>query len=185
MKIEQCGAGHFFDRDKYGKCPFCSPKETSKRMVSPENTTANLRMKDSQYTDWKEASEASDENRTEREVQEQLIHHYTTGWLICVEGPEKGRDYRLRYGFNQIGRSHHMDVCIFEDDGISRKVHCSVVYEDKNNQFILVAGNGTVTLADNEILANPKPLHMGDRFKIGDTVLEFIPYCRDDIKWKK
>ena len=28
-----------------------------------------------------------------------------TGWLVCVDGPEKGRDYRLHEEYNYIGRS--------------------------------------------------------------------------------
>ena len=36
---------------------------------------------------------------------------YVTGWLVCVAGPEKGRDFRLHYGFNRIGRSYQMDIC--------------------------------------------------------------------------
>lgn len=190
MKIEQCGRGHFYDSEKYIKCPFCYTDEDVRKKIpeSPatqmRNQTAQPRKSDSGYMQWKEAEEASEVDRTMMEAPELMTHYYTTGWLVCVEGPEKGRDYRLRYGFNQIGRSHKMDVCIFEDDGISRTAHCSVVYENRKNRFLLVPGNGSMTFMEDALLEKPVLLHNGDRFQIGDTVLEFIAFCRDDIKWE-
>lgn len=153
-------------------------------------------------TDWIPAREAVDENRTGSQNAEGsvLFHCYTTGWLVCADGPEKGRDYRLKFGFNRIGRRHDLEVCIFEDQAISRDVHCSLVYEEKGNTFYLVPGEGTATymlvqeeLLDSsgkisrgtreEILTEPAILHAGDRFRIGGTMLEFIPYCREGVAW--
>ena len=34
------------------------------------------------------------------------------GWLVCLEGPDRGHDYPLRAGTNAIGRSPSMEVCI-------------------------------------------------------------------------
>ena len=30
-------------------------------------------------------------------------------WLVCIDGPEKGRDYRIRSGNNYIGRSQDIE----------------------------------------------------------------------------
>ena len=37
------------------------------------------------------------------------------GWLVCTEGPDRGHDYRIRTGYNHIGRAEHMDICIRGD----------------------------------------------------------------------
>lgn len=179
MKIARCHAGHFYDSEKYKECPFCRQE--------PQTKNPAVRTDMSSYTRWEDAARAADENRTVMDPESEglLTHMYVTGWLVCVEGPEQGRDYRLRYGFNQIGRSHRMDVCIFEDDGITRGVHCSVVYEKRKNQFLLVPGQGTLTWMDGVLVDKPVELFTGDRFKIGETVLEFIAFCRDDVKWEK
>lgn len=190
MKIEQCQKGHFYDNEKYEKCPFCYTDIDVRRSVTEEKisivgeATVQPRENNPQYMKWKDAEDASDSNRTIMESPELATHYYITGWLVCVAGPERGRDYRLRYGFNQIGRSHKMDVCIFEDDAISRGGHCNVVYEHRKNQFLLVPGNGSMTFVEDAMLEAPILLHSGDRFQIGNTVLEFIAFCRDDIKWE-
>ena len=161
-------------------------------------------------TDWIPAREAADENRTGSQYAESsvLFHCYTTGWLVCSDGPEKGRDYRLRSGLNRIGRRYDLEVCLFEDQGISRDGHGGVVYEEKSNTFYLVPGEGTATYviapdeslsADSEegampdsrtsagpkeaLLTEPAILESGDRFRIGETTLEFIAYCREGVTW--
>lgn len=189
MKIGQCQNGHFYDSEKYEKCPFCYTDMDVRRIVTEEKMPAKEsayqpQEHNPQYMKWKEAADTSDVNWMVMESPELISHYYTTGWLVCVAGPEKGRDYRLRYGFNQIGRSHKMDVCIFEDDGISKNGHCSVIYEQRKNQFLLVPGNDSMTFTGEALLEMPVVLHSGDRFRIGDTVLEFIAFCRDDIKWE-
>lgn len=62
---------------------------------------------------------------------------YVTGWLVCLKGPEKGRDYRLHHGFNRVGRGLGMDVAIMDDPAVSRDCHCSVVYDGVGNRFSL------------------------------------------------
>ena len=66
------------------------------------------------------------------------------GWLVCTDGVEKGRDYRLVSGRNFIGRAYQMDVSIPDDKGISRENHCSVVYDPKTKKFCLVPGENVV-----------------------------------------
>lgn len=139
------------------------------------------------YTVRKDAREATEENRTRtgQAGEEFMRRCFVTGWLVCTEGPEKGRDYRLHYGFNRIGRDHRMDVCIFEDEAISRDAHCCVVYEDKKNCFRLVPGQGTLTWLEGSLLEEPRELLGGERFSIGGTTLEFVAFCRNGVTWEK
>ena len=43
------------------------------------------------------------------------------GWLVCVTGPNTGRDYRLFARINTIGRAEKNDVCLKGDNTISIK----------------------------------------------------------------
>lgn len=52
-----------------------------------------------------------------------------------MKGPEKGRDYAIRYGYNNLGRKSGMDIYISSDAEIAREGHCSVVYDSVNNHF--------------------------------------------------
>lgn len=145
-----------------------------------------LHMEKPAFTDWREASRASDQNRTLRGRAEEELRSrcFVTGWLVCTEGPEKGRDYRLRYGFNKIGRSYEMDVCIFEDEEISRNTHCCLVYENRSNRFLLVPGQGTLTWFEGELVEEPREIVSGERFQIGSTTLEFVAFCRKGVTWE-
>ena len=147
-------------------------------------------------TDWILARKAADPEVTGHLKAGGTIfpHCYTTGWLVCAEGPERGRDHRLRFGYNRIGRRYDLEVCLFEDPAISRDVHCRVAYEEKSNSFYLVPGEGTATyliVPDEQeaagtkevILLESAPLKTGDRFRVGDTTLEFIAYCREGVTW--
>lgn len=185
MQIVVCKQGHYYDSSKFKECPTCNRGAPQQTVSPPTGGTENqsARMVQPQFTEWTKATQASDPNRTQQEYKERSVNSYITGWLVCVEGAECGRDYRLRAGFNRVGRSHKMDVCIFEDDGISRDTHCSIVYDNRKNCFALVPGVGSMTWKGDELIEKPVELLSGERFRIGDTVLEFIAFCRDNVKW--
>jgi hypothetical protein len=107
------------------------------------------------------------------------------GWLVCMNGDEKGRDFRLVRGFNHIGRNRDMDVSIGYDRLITRDTHCSVVYDDKSNMAHLVPGKGTLTYISGDIVSQPVVLKDGDEIEIGNTKLVYISFCRGDRKWER
>lgn len=106
------------------------------------------------------------------------------GWLVCVNGEEKGRDYRLIRGRNRIGRDSDMDVTIRKDQKVTREEHCSVVYDEKSNLTFLVPGNGTLTYYKGEMLRQPQQLCSGDAVEIGETKFIFISFCEGERVWK-
>ena len=54
------------------------------------------------------------------------------GWLVCVEGPLRGTDWRLHAGYNYIGRETG-DIHIQGDSQISREKHATVSYYNTNH----------------------------------------------------
>lgn len=110
---------------------------------------------------------------------------FVTGWLVCVEGEEKGRDYRLHHGFNRVGRNFTMDVQVMEDMEISEETHCSIVYDDKTNQFSLIPSHGTITYFKGQMLNGPETLQSGDELRIGKSCFVFIPFCGEGRVWEK
>lgn len=107
------------------------------------------------------------------------------GWLICVKGPNRGRDYRLHSGSNFIGRSKSMDVCIENDQTVSNRNHASVSYDDRSKTFYIAKGE-----VRNLIYLNGKPVRSDadlvsyDRIEIGNTELIFIALCSDRFDWQ-
>lgn len=200
MAVVRCKNGlHFYDDDKFDECPHCAkginenqqwdqPAEMNNMM------TLGLEDIDPNIVDLVGIME-------ERPLREQFriddidsdvtVAYYSahkgndfiTGWLVCVGGPERGRDYRIYHGMNKMGRSDDMDIVIKDDMSISREKVCSIVYEEKNNKFYLVPSvNGMIYLND-EILNEAREIVTGDRFVVGRSTFEFVAFCTGDKKW--
>ena len=93
------------------------------------------------------------------------------GWLVVMEGEEKGRDYRLREGRNTLGASPEADVCL-KNHTVSQ-IHASLSYKD--NKFVLTdldSTNGTFVNGDDENVARVE-LKDGDVLRLGETTLKF------------
>jgi hypothetical protein len=106
------------------------------------------------------------------------------GWLVCIDGPERGQDYRIRSERNFIGRGETMDIRIRGDETISRDRHASVSFNPKTQQFKIHPGEsrGLVYLNGLDIDA-PILLRTGDVIELGQTRLLFVPLCGDTFRW--
>ncbi len=107
------------------------------------------------------------------------------GWLVCVKGPDLGRDFRIRSEQNRIGRNSLMDICVPGDKRISRDTHATITYDPRHNQFRLAPGRarGMVYLNGRSLDA-PAPLRSYDMIELGETRLQFVPFCGEDFQWK-
>lgn len=108
-----------------------------------------------------------------------------TGWLVCMTGSERGQDYRLHVGKNFVGRSPSMDVALTDDKTISRKKHCSVIYEPKESLFYVSPEEGNQVYLNGRLLKATQSLKEGDEIMIGATSLIFVPFNREDRKWEE
>ena len=109
------------------------------------------------------------------------------GWLVVVTGPGRGNARRVGYGQNSVGREPDERVPLnFGDDTISRRKHCFVIYEPRERQYLLRAGDGaTLTYLNGKLISHSSPLETGDRIEIGQTVLRFVPLCGKDFDWQE
>lgn len=182
MALIRCDKGHYYDNKKFIQCPQCGLKLTN--TASDESVT--VRLSDVSHSD---KNDEPDDVKTKKMVyadgrQEKTYSKgLVTGWLVCFEGPSKGRDFRIFYGHNFVGRAFDMDICVEEDYQVAEKKHCSIVYDDKNNKFYLVPGKG-VTYFRGEILENAVELNGVDALiQIGESQFYFVPYCNDRRRW--
>lgn len=177
MSIKVCENGHLYDGRRFSACPHCG---------KTDDLSGNSGSQEPQRVQKIVISRRSVEDDGEKTVSyysEFTGNNYVAGWLVCAEGNEKGRDYRVHFGFNRLGRSGRSDICISSDQGIAENNHCSVVYDDRSNKFFAVPGKGTVTYLNGVILEKASELNSGDRISVSDTELDFIPYCGGDKKW--
>ena len=112
------------------------------------------------------------------------------GWLVCISGEEKGKDFRLMPRLNRIGSGPENDVCIKGDDTISRLDQLRIGYDAKHNTFTAVCGSGkNLNYLNDQPIYSEKPLSSYDLLEIGKTQFYFVPLCTDrfvwDDEWKK
>lgn len=108
------------------------------------------------------------------------------GWLVCIEGPEKGQDYRLLNRINTIGRAEGNDVVLASEQTVSQRNHARLAYDEKHNNFQIIPGEGhNITYVNDVPLYVPQQLHAYDVLELGETKLIFIPLCTEHFKWSQ
>ena len=158
----RCQNGHMFSSRRYGTiCPYCNI-ETATR-------------------------EKKETGQTEIMVEESLFlneEHPVCGWIVCIAGPRRGKDYKIAAGKNFVGRADDMDIQILGDNKISRRNHCVLVYDEKQGKTVILPGdsNGIVYLNE-AVVYVPTPLKEYDVIEMGESRFVFIPFCGDHFMW--
>ena len=197
-----CSAGHVYDADQFASCPYCNrntraiqfgataaPAGYGATTVPAGYGAAHAGRDDTiGQTVMPEAirrrMEQERDNRTVGEFKRKLGYEPVVGWLVCVEGPEVGKDYRLFGRINSIGRAEGNDVVLAQEHTVSQKNHVRLAYDAKHNNFQLIPGEGTnVTYLNDEPLYVPQKLNAYDVLEMGDTKLIFVPLCSERFRW--
>jgi hypothetical protein len=106
------------------------------------------------------------------------------GWLVCLAGPDRGRDYRLHAEKNFIGRSPIMDICIAGDETVSRDRHALVIFDPKKQTFWAIPGDASgLVYVNGELVNSPVPMRRDDVLEVGQTKLVLIPFCGEKYSW--
>ena len=107
-----------------------------------------------------------------------------TGWLVCVEGADKGRSFELHADMNYIGRSKNNDVVLGNDPTVSRERHAMIAYDNRGRMFFFAPANGSSLVRQNgRPVLSTVELKTGDRLEIGEGTYMFVPLCGDDFEW--
>ena len=106
------------------------------------------------------------------------------GWLVCVEGPSRGSDYRIYNGYNYIGRDPSMNICISDDPYISHDRHAMVAFDARSCRFFFGPANGkSVVRKNDEMVMTPVEIRAKDIVEIGTTKLMLVPLCDETFTW--
>lgn len=207
MAITECKNGHIYDPEQFQDCPYCGgensvihfdsgPYMAGGRTVAPEAYRERYGSGNGEETGprafvtGKTVAPAS--YRKQQEERRKTVSVYkkrhnlepVVGWLVCVEGAEKGKSHDLWAKINTIGRDENMDVCIPSDPTISKDTHARLAYDPKHNNFQLIPG-----MSVNNIYLNDEPIYIPtkieayDLVELGDTKLLFVPLCGDRFRW--
>lgn len=211
-----CGFGHLYDSDQYAACPYCNrgakaivfsgggagkttmpvdlgggPAPTAPgRTVAPGFGGNSAQSGDIGKTvipdSLKERMQKEEKNKTVGVFKKKTGLDPVVGWLVCIEGPEKGKDYRLFNRINMIGRAETNDVVLAEEQTVSQVNHARLAYDEKHNNFQMIPGDGhNVAYLNDAPLYVPQMLNAYDVIEFGDTKLLFIPLCTERFQWKR
>jgi len=106
------------------------------------------------------------------------------GWLVCIEGPRQGKDYKVRDGKNFIGRADDMDIQILGDNQISRRNHAVLVYDKKRNETVLLPGDSNgIAYLKGVASYIPTPVSAYDLIEMGESKFLYVPFCGKHFRW--
>lgn len=108
------------------------------------------------------------------------------GWLVCHEGLNQGRDYRICSGRNVIGRDPSSQICLRGDESVSRENHAKIFYDPKDASFYVTEGEGrSGVYVNGKVVLQATLLNAYDVLEIGRTKLVFVPLCGPKFRWKE
>ena len=192
MAVLRCDNGHFYDNAKFPECPHCNNEVSQitrqelnegRTMFLPSNPGAgSAGDKQKVRIDMGGTGKEPADEKTVGVYRSEKGCDPVVGWLVCISGGEKGRDYRLHAGRNFVGRGLKSDVSLPEDTQISRENHCSVVYEPKKNAYAIISGGGE-THVNGDSLQGSRPINGDENISIGASEFIFVPYCKEGRSW--
>jgi hypothetical protein len=201
MAYVQCDRGHFYDNEVSTTCPTCGvPMDTigetqgmppsrpgSVGQAEPSGKTVRADRTRPAGSPRPGGVAADSHPQTVAIWEDRLGGDPVVGWLVCVEGPDKGRDFRIHTERNNIGRDAKQQrggIIIPGDGSISGAKHAVISYNPKNHRFNLIPGDGRgITYLNDEELLTAQPLSAYDRIEMGKTTLIFVPFCGERFTW--
>lgn len=212
MALTECAKGHLYNSDQYAACPYCNnmgkridferhkteapeyyqnevEKPRANKTVAPEYYRSGMESPKVSKTVAPEAyrneTERARKNVTVGTLEKVMYIEPVVGWIVCIEGAEKGRDFQIKARNNTIGRNEDMDICIREDPTISRKNHARLSYDLKHNDFYIIPAENTNNIyLNDQPVYTPTRLSSYDLLELGESKFLFVPFCNEKFQWE-
>jgi hypothetical protein len=192
MANQRCDNGHYFDTEKNISCPHCGVPglnidETLIKGASAEryDTEVPTRAQGMRTNMGHHAGgNVTDPTATVAVMPRKIGIDPVVGWLVCTEGADKGRDFRIKSEKNFIGRDPSMDICVAGDNGISRVKHAILNFDLRSMAYLLMPGESHSNVYVNgELVLSPRAIEAYDIIELAETKLIFIPLCGERFNW--
>ena len=183
--IVTCKNGHHYDVSKHTECPVCKQERERKEVGVTRGDNSMYAAKPRYASRPMNTVADMDGEETVAAVQVKMGFSPVVGWLVSVDGTNKGKDYRIVNGRNFIGRERTMDVCIPGDNTISRQQHAIISYDDRANKYYYSPGMArSIDHINEEPVFATVELKAGDLIEVGTTKLRFVPLCSAKFRWE-
>ncbi|ATP40163.1 hypothetical protein CSE16_08930 [Solibacillus sp. R5-41] len=169
MSLIRCTNGHMFSSRRHRNvCPYCNVMVEQESKFNKQSFVG-----------------VEEDDKTMPYLGEIDGVNPVTGWLVCIEGPQMGRDYRILSEKNFIGRAEEMHIRIIGDNTISARNHAVIVYDPKKRNFFLLPGDASgLAYLNNEAVYTPTELAAYDVIQLGSSMFLFIPLCGVHFEWE-
>lgn len=196
MEMKKCERGHYYDASIHTECPYCNSDNNvgvtmalgasapGSDRTMPLDAPASGNVTRPLFEAVQSAGD--DDGRTVALIQKDMGIDPVVGWLVCTNGTEKGRDYRIHTDNNFVGRSEKMDICIRGDETISRENQAVITYDANDRNYYFSPGDGrSIVRVNDKAIFQTVELKAYDRIVVGKTELIFIPLCGEKFEWEK
>lgn len=194
-KMTRCPEGHFYDPTKHNSCPWCALPadleggDKTRPMASPPPLPRGAVAgppPPPPPPPLPPVPKAGAETRRIGVETKIGKSDPVVGWLVCLAGPDRGRDFRLHAEKNFIGRSPLMDVCVPGDESVSRERHALVIFDPKKQQFWAVPGDASgLVYLNGDLVHAPTHMNGDDVLEVGQTKLVLVPFCGAKYSWSR
>lgn len=197
--LVQCPNGHYYNAARHASCPTCAQEAAEGMTVTApvdgvmppncpgENALGSFGHTEAPVSDRGLGGGVSPFQPTiiGGDLSVEGGPEPVVGWLVCIEGPMRGNDYRIHGGYNYIGRELG-DIRIGGDQQISRQNHAMVAYDDEAGVFYVgpSAGRNLIKVNGKTVL-NAMEVHNYDVISVGTTKLMFVALCGEHFDWKR
>lgn len=181
MEMRKCERGHYYDAATNQSCPYCRQMQNSQaehQTGGIERTVALNNVQDTMQV-------ARDSGKTVALFQTKQGIDPVVGWLIAINGTEKGKDYRIHTDNNFIGRGERMDISIRSDETISRENQAIITYDSAERVYYFSPGEGrSINRLNGKAIFQTTELKPYDRITLGKTEFIFMPLCGKEFQWE-
>ena len=192
MALTECANHHIYDSSLYPSCPYCCKDRltidfTNKGAMDIGRTVPAAGIVRSVGCG-KESSgnvkiPAQKGNAVANDAKAAFSH--IVGWLICTEGEDKGRDYRLYAGGTVISPGIGESLRVGRASSISTGEYTKIVYDASSNSYFLIPGmNKTCIYINDAVVLQSTELSAYDVIDLAVAKLVFVPLCCDRFQWK-
>lgn len=207
QKLVRCPADkHYYDANRYASCPHCASGEGVSFSENPNpfslgstvNAGTSVKTADpnlAQGSVTLPPDVVVPHNNNKKMGMTTLVDSTASsdsanespcvGWLVEIEGKNRGKDYRLHTAYNYIGREKG-DIIIRGDATISAENDSSIYYVYQTRKFYIAHESGKNGVLVNNVPALGGGIELKDRdiVTIGTTKLIFQSLCGEDFTWE-
>lgn len=210
-KMVTCPNGHYYNANKHSSCPTCAAEASSggqgtfsptiplgaeaadvqgsfPKTISPGEAAVpsgsfGQTMPVEPQAPFSPASPFDVPTSIGGDLADSAAPSPVVGWLVCIEGPVRGADYRIHAGYNYIGRDSG-DIRIRGDAQISRQNHAMIAFDESDCSYFVgpSAGRNLIKVNGKTVL-NAVQIQNYDVISIGSTKLIFVALCGEAFTW--